>query len=401
MKSSMQKVLIVNIGSTSLKFNLFDMSNENMLVKGIIEKIGNANSPMNYTVNGRKKVDANINTTSGYGIGISTVLQLLIDKTLILKDTSDLKAIGFKTVHAGDLKDSCIITKKVIKKMEDYSYAAPAHNPPYVKAIEQCQDMFPNIPLVAVFETYFHRHMPDYAYIYSLPYEWYEKYSIRRYGFHGASHCFVTERTGDLLNIPLNSLNIISCHLGGSSSITAVKNGKSIDTSMGFSPQSGIPMSTRCGDIDPFIIPYVMEKEKLSLEEIINILTHQSGLLGMSGISGDMRDLERYYKLSNKSRLALDTFCYEIKKYVGSYLTVLCGLDALVFTGGIGENSALVREKICNGLDFFGIELDVNKNKVLRKEGVISKDSSKVKILIVPTNEEIIVARQTLKTVII
>lgn len=392
----MSKVFVVNIGSTSLKFNLFNMENEEVLAKGNIERIGDADSTMNYSVTGSEPVTTNIDTTSGYGVGIKIILNI-ISNAGILKDFSEIAGIGFKAVHAGELTESSVVTDELIEKKEELYCVVPAHNPPYVTAMSQFKEWVPDIPLVAAFETHFHRNIPDYAAIYSVPYEWYEKYKIKRYGFHGASHRFVSERAAELLNVANKDLKIITCHLGGSSSLAAIQNGVSIDTSMGFSTQAGMPMLTRCGDIDPFILPYVMKKENLTFEEIMEILIKNSGLKGLSGTSGDVRVLEENYQKDHRSRLAFDSFCYSVKKYIGSYIAVLGGIDALVFTGGIGENSSKAREKICEGLKFLGIELDLKINSLPKLERIISKETSKTKVMVIPTNEELIVARETLK----
>ena len=392
----MNMIFVLNIGSTSLKFYLFNMDKEEILAKGYLERIGNADSPMSYTIQDREIVRARIDTTSGYGIGIKTIINIVIDAG-ILKNLSEINGIGFKAVHAGKLSEPSLITDEVMAIMEDFYCVVPAHNPPYVKAMKQFKELIPDIPMVAAFETDFHRRIPDYVYIYSIPYDWYEKYKIRKYGFHGASHRYVSERAAKILQLPKEELKMITCHLGGSSSISAIRNGISIDNSMGFSTQAGMPMSTRSGDIDPFIIPYIMKKENLSLEEVMEKLIKDSGLKGISGASGDVRDLEENYSISYRSKLAFDILCYSIKKYIGSYLAVLGGIDVLIFTGGIGENSSKLREKVCEGLEFLGLELDLDQNKLAKSERLISKDSSRIKVVIIPTNEEIIVARETLK----
>jgi acetate kinase len=285
--------------------------------------------------------------------------------------------------------------------MEEFIPIAPSHNPPYINAIKNIKQLLPGKPLVGLFEPAFHKTIPEYAYCYGLPYEWIEKYGIRKYGFHGASLRYVSERVIKILG--KNNLKQIICHLGGSSSICAVKRGKSIDTSMGFSPQSGIPHSTRPGDLDPFVVLYLMKKENLTVDDVIKKLSEESGLLGISGVSGEMKDIVESTKNANKrALLAIDTFVYNVKKYIGSYIAILEGLDVLAFTGGIGERSDLIREKICSGLEFLGIKIDAEKNKNVSKEIKeidISSRESKVKILIVPTNEEIIVARATVDVV--
>jgi acetate kinase len=395
---SMNKIFVVNIGSTSLKFHLFNMAREDVLAKGYLERIGNADSPLSYTMRDQEPIRMTIDTTSGYGIGIKTILERVIAAGL-LKDLSEIDGIGFKAVHAGEFRESSLITEEIIARMEDLSCVVPAHNPPYVNAIRQFREWIPAVPLVAAFETDFHRHMPDYAYIYSVPFAWYERYHVRRYGFHGASHRYVSERAAEILRLPKGGAKLITCHLGGSSSVSAIKNGVSIDNSMGFSTQAGMPMSTRSGDIDPFIIPYVMKKEGLSLDEVMEKLVKEGGLKGISGTSGDVRDLEESYSRSYRSRLAFEALCYSVKKTIGSYLAVLGGIDALVFTGGIGENSSRLRQRVCEGLEFLGIELDTDQNSLPKSERVISRETSTIKVMIIPTNEEIIVARETLRVI--
>jgi len=395
----MYKILIVNIGSTSFKYQLFDMDNEVSLARGKLEKVGDKQSPMQHIRSEKILINRKIDTSPGYSSCIKAMIEVLLSKEHgVINDLLEINAIGFKTVHAGETGKPSLINDEIIKTMEQYSTIMPAHNPPYIKAIQQFQILLPTIPQVAVFETFFHKEIPDYAYTYSVPYEWYEKYRIRKYGFHGASHRYVTERLAKILGCSLTGLKIISCHLGGSSSICAVKDGKSLDNSMGFSAQAGIPMSTRCGDIDPFIIPFIMEKENLSFSEVMNLLVKKSGLLGISGISGEVRDLEVISEKGNfRANLALNVFIYTVKKYIGAYIAIMGGLDVVIFTGGIGENSINIRKKVCEDLEWFGIELDEERNQSKIKENIISKDKSKVKILIIPTNEELIVAKETLE----
>jgi len=394
-------ILVINIGSTSLKYQLYNMDNESVLIKGLIERIGNQNSIMEYKL-AKELFRETINTSLGYTSAIEAMLSTLIgnkNKRIgVIEKLSEMKAVGFKTVHCGKISQPSLINDEIINKMEEYSIVVPAHNPPYINAIKQFRKILPDTPLVGVFETYFHKDMPDYAQMYSIPYQWYEKYNIRRYGFHGASHRYISETVCDILT-SCNDLKIISCHLGGSSSISAIKDGKSIENTMGFSAQAGVPMAKRCGDLDPFIIPFIMEKEKLKFEEVMEILIKKSGLLGISGISGDMRDLEENYDGDYRASLAINTFVYQTKKYIGSYIAVLGGLDVLTFEGGIGEKSSLVREKICNGMEHLGICLDYKKNQYKGKEAIISKDEAKVKIIVIPTNEELIVARETLNVI--
>lgn len=397
----MNYILVINIGSTSLKYQLFNMNNESVLIKGSIERIGNQYSVMEHKVDKDIFRDT-IDTSLGYTSAIDAMLNIIIrnkdNQNGVIDKLSDIRAIGFKTVHCGKIFQSSLINDEIINVMEEYSSVVPAHNPPYINAIKQFKKILPNMPLIGVFETNFHKDIPDYAHIYSIPYEWYEKYNIRKYGFHGASHRYISEAVCKILQ-SCHDLKIISCHLGGSSSISAIQNGKSIENSMGFSAQAGVPMSKRCGDLDPFVIPFIMEKEKLKFEEVMRILVNKSGLLGISGISGDMRDLEENYNSNYRIRLALDSFIYHIKKYIGSYVAILGGLDVLSFAGGIGEKSPLVREKICNNMEYLGIHLDHKKNQCKGKEAIISKDEAKVKIIVIPTNEELIVARETYKVI--
>jgi acetate kinase len=395
----MFKILVVNIGSTSFKYQLYDMDNEVSLAKGKFEKVGDIQSPIQHVRSEKILINRKLDTSLGYSSCIKAMIEVLLSKEYgVINDLSEINAIGFKTVHAGEIGKPSLINDEIIKAMEQYSTIMPAHNAPYIKAIQQFQILLPTIPLVAVFETFFHKEIPDYAYTYSVPYQWYEKYRIRKYGFHGASHRYVTERLAKILGCSLTGLRIVSCHLGGSSSICAVKDGKSLDNSMGFSAQAGIPMSTRCGDIDPFIIPFIMEKENLSFSEVMNLLVKRSGLLGISGISGEVRDLEVISEKDNfRANLALNVFVYTVKKYIGAYIAIMGGIDAVIFTGGIGENSINIRKKVCKGLEWFGIELDEERNQSKNKENIISKDKSKVKIFIIPTNEELVVARETLK----
>jgi acetate kinase len=393
----MFKILVVNIGSTSFKYQLLDMDNEVSLARGKLEKVGNKQSPMQHIRSEKMVINRTIDTSLGYASCIKAMIEALLSRQNgVISDLSEIKAIGFKTVHAGEIRKPSLISDEVMKSLHEYSNIVPAHNPPYIRAIQQFQDLLPTIPQVAVFETFFHKEIPDYASTYSIPYEWYEKHRIRKYGFHGASHRYVAETLTKILACSLTGLKIISCHLGGSSSICAVKDGKSLDNSMGFSAQAGIPMSTRCGDIDPFIIPFIMEKEHLSLSEVMNILVKRSGLLGISGISGEVRDLEVMSANDNlRADLALNVFVYTVKKYIGAYSAIMGGLDALIFTGGIGENSINVRTKVCEGLEWFGIELDEGKNQLKSGGNIVSKDKAKVKVLVIPTNEELIVARET------
>jgi len=402
----MKMILVINIGSTSLKYALFDMATESQLANGLIERIGNKKSSFTHWQMNKQKTTNTIDTTYGYESAIKQMLKALIKNDLnkngIVNDESEIEAVGFKTVHAGKIKKTTLLNDEVIKVMEEYSCVVPAHNPPYIKAIKKFKEIIPKTPLVGVFETYFHHNMPEHVHLYGTPYEWYEKHDIRKYGFHGASHRYASEKSSEILNLDLNKSKIITCHLGGSSSITAVKNGISIDTSMGFSTQSGVLMGNRVGDFDLFIIPYIMKKESLSFQEVIDILVKKGGLLGVSGISGDERDLEEISNNNYRAGITLKSFVYNIIKYIGSYITIMNGVDIISFSGGIGENSPKIRKEICNGLKLFKISLDDKKNEECireKNETVISDSISKVQVIVIPANEALIVARETLNLI--
>ena len=389
------KILVANVGSTSFKYKLFDMTDESILSEGKIENIGYGSSTFKFTgiqeSSGERK---SLNYTSA----VKFAIDFLTDqKSGVLKSLSELSAIGFKTVHAKGIRECRILDAKAIAAMEDYTFLAPAHNPPYINAIRIFTDLVPTTPLVGLFEPTFHRNIPDYAFMYGIPYEWYQKYDIRKYGFHGASHRWVSLRAPEIAGLEGGKARIISCHLGGSSSMCAIQDGVSIDTSMGFSPQSGLLNAKRCGDLDPFIPLYVQKQEGLGPDQVAQALNNNSGLLGISGVSGDMRPILDAADAGNdRARLAVDTFCYGIKKYIGSYFIALGGLDILAFTGGIGEKSDAIRAKICNGLDCIGVTLDQNRNKVTTMDGVISHSDSKVKVVVVTANEELVVAREVI-----
>lgn len=399
----MAKILVVNIGSTSLKYRLIEMDTENTLARGYVERVGEAASPFGWEADG-KEASKTIDTLAGYGPAIDAMLAALTAPADaapvpgVIKDVSEIAGIGFKVVHGGyDLRGSYILDEAILTEMEIYSGVMPAHNPPYINAIRQFAKMLPSTPLVGAFETAFHKGMPEHAALYGIPYEWREKYGVRRYGFHGNSHRYIAERVAALSGKPLSELKIVTCHLGGSSSLAAVKNGVSVDTSMGFTTQSGVPMAKRSADLDPFVIPYVMERSGLTLDAVLKEMVKNGGLAGISGMSGDMRDLEEAYETNPRAKLAVDHFAHEVKKYIGSYTAVMNGLDAVAFAGGIGENAVNTRARIWNDMDFFGLRLDPEKNKVMKKEAEISAADSRVKLYVVPTNEEIMVARETVK----
>lgn len=396
------KILIMNCGSSSLKYQLLDMEDGKVLAKGLAERIGINDSLLTHQVNGKEKVKIQ-KGMKNHKEAIQIVLEALVDKEIgVLKDMSEINAVGHRVVHGGEcFTDSVLIDEDVIKKLEECIDLAPLHNPANIEGIKACQQIMPNVPMVAVFDTAFHQTMPDYAYIYPIPYEYYEKYRIRRYGFHGTSHKYVSLRAAEILNKPIESLKIITCHLGNGFSITAVKEGKSIDTSMGFTPLEGLAMGTRSGNIDPSIITFLMEKEKITAEEVINILNKKSGVYGISGISNDFRDIQAaaFEQGNKRAMLALKVFAYIAKKTIGSYVAAMGGVDVIVFTAGVGENSSEMREFILDGLEYLGFNLDKEKNKVRGKEEIISTEDSKVKVMVIPTNEEYMIAKDTEKIV--
>ncbi|MBS4539755.1 acetate kinase [Clostridium sp. D2Q-11] len=391
------KILVINCGSSSLKYQLIDMTNEEVLAKGLAERIGIEGSIVKHKPAGKESVSIE-RPMDDHKKAIEIVLNALVDENHgAIKSMDEINAVGHRVVHGGEkFSDSVIIDEEVLKAIEECSELAPLHNPPNIMGIQACKELMPSTPMVAVFDTAFHQTMPESSYIYPLPYELYEKYGIRRYGFHGTSHKYVSQRAAAILGKDLEDLKIITCHLGNGASLTAVENGKSIDTSMGFTPLEGLAMGTRSGDIDPAIIIYLMEKEDMSISEINTLLNKKSGVLGISGVSSDFRDIEEAAEEgNNRAKLALDKFTARVKKYVGAYAAIMGGVDAVVFTAGLGENSPETREAICEGLDFMGISIDKDKNKVRGKETVISTTDSKVKALLIPTNEELMIARDT------
>ncbi len=392
------KVLVVNCGSSSLKYQLIDMSDESVMAKGLVERIGIEGSILTHESAGKdKKVIEE--PMKDHKKALELVLEAVVNKEYgAIASMDEIEAVGHRVVHAGEkFSDSVIIDNDVIAALEECIELAPLHNPPNLIGIRACMELMPGIKMVGVFDTAFHQTMPASSYIYALPYKYYEKYGVRKYGFHGTSHKYVAQRTASILGKDLNSLKIITCHLGNGASITAIDKGKSVDTSMGFTPLEGLVMGTRSGDLDPAIITFIMEKENLSIDEMNNLLNKKSGVLGISGISSDFRDIESAAKEGNKrAQLALDKFNVRVKKYIAACAAVMGGVDAIVFTAGLGENSISARELICSNFEFMGVELDKEKNNVRGKETIVSKDSSKVKVLVVPTNEELMIARDTL-----
>ncbi|HWQ82264.1 MAG TPA: acetate kinase [Ignavibacteria bacterium] len=391
------KIFVVNTGSSSLKYQLIDMEGEKVISKGLVERIGAEGSSMTFYVRGEKKKIEK--TILNHTDAIKLVFDVLKEEN-VLKDVSEIDAVGHRVVHAGEkYSGSVLITEDVVKALDECSFFAPLHNPPNIKGIRACQEVLPNVPMVGVFDTAFHQTMPDYCYMYALPYELYEKYRVRRYGFHGTSHRYVSQVAIELLG--KKESKIVSCHLGNGASVCAILNGKSIDTSMGHTPTGGLIMGTRCGDVDPALIPILENVEGLSAKQIDDVMNKKSGMLGVSGISNDFRDLENAFHEGNRrAKLALEMFDYRLKKFIGAYAIVMGGLDALVFTAGIGENDYETRYEACKGLEFMGLYLDVEKNKTVRGElAEISLPSSKVKVYVIPTNEELMIARDTLEII--
>ena len=391
------KVLVVNCGSSSLKYQLFNMTDENVLAKGLVDRIGIEGSVLNHQPTGRDKIPLTADIKN-HTIAIKMVLEALTDPDHgVLGSISEIDAIGHRVVHGAEkFSDSVLITPAVMSALKEFVELAPLHNPPNIAGINACAEIMPNIPQVAVFDTAFHQTMPKYAFLYGLPYEAYTKYGVRRYGFHGTSHKFVSQRTAEMMGKDMSDLRIITCHLGNGASIAAIKFGKSIDTSMGFTPLQGLVMGTRCGDIDPAIPPFLMRKEGMTPDEVDTYLNKKSGVLGLSGLSSDFRDLEQAAEKGNeRAQLAIDVFAYTVRKYIGSYVAAMGGVDAIVFTAGLGENSPHMRDQICNGLEYLGTRIDSVRNSVRGKEQEISVEGSKVKIFVIPTNEELVIARDT------
>lgn len=390
------KILVINCGSSSLKYQLFNMENEEVMAKGLVERIGLPGSVLTHRPGEEKKV---IETAiPNHEKAIALVLDAIVNPEYgVLSSMAEISAIGHRVVHAGeDFSGSVLLTDEVMKAIKKNIELAPLHNPPNIMGIEACQRLMPDIPQVAVFDTAFHQTMPPKAYLYGIPYEYYQKYKIRKYGFHGTSHKYVSQRAAALLGKSEQEVKVITCHLGNGSSIAAVNGGQSIDTTMGFTPLEGLMMGTRSGDIDPTVITFLMDKEGWTTEQVNNFVNKKCGVLGLSGVSSDFRDLETAAGEGNKrSQLALDRFAYGVKKYIGAYAAVLNGVDAIVFTAGLGENSASMRESICEGLEYLGVKIDPVKNKIRGEEIDISTADAQTRVLVIPTNEELMIARDT------
>ena len=395
------KILVINCGSSSLKYQILEMTTETLLCKGLVEKIGITGSTITHEKIGENKLVLEY-AMKDHKDAIEQVLQVIRDKEYgVVKSMDEIGAVGHRIGHGGERYNrSVIVTDDVIKAITDCIPLAPLHNPANLLGISACQSLMPGTPNVAVFDTAFHQTMPPESYIYAMPYEYYKKYGIRRYGFHGTSHKYVAEKASQMLNINLDDLKIITCHLGNGASVSAIKRGKCIDTSMGFTPLEGLVMGTRSGDIDPAIVTYIREKENLPQGKVNEILNKRSGMLGISGVSSDFRDIEAAVAEGNeRAALALKVFAHKVKFYIGAYIAEMNGVDAIVFTAGVGENDVTMRELICNEMGNLGIKLDLVKNKVRGKETIISMEDSKVKILLIPTNEELMIARDALKLV--
>lgn len=390
------KVLVLNSGSSSLKYQLFNMDDESVLAKGLVEKIGLAGSLLTHQPAGKDKVKIEADIPN-HSVAIELVVSALLDPNHgVIRDMKEIDAVGHRTVHGGTaFSESCRITDAVVAEMERLVALAPLHNPPGILGIKACQEKIPGVPMVAVFDTAFHQTMPPASYLYGLPYEYYEKLQVRRYGFHGTSHRFVSIRCRELLGNPEHS-KIITCHLGNGSSLAAVLDGKVLDTSMGLTPLEGLLMGTRCGDLDPAILPFLMEKEGLDTAAMNTIMNKKSGLLGISGVSSDMRDVEEAAAAGNaRAQVALDVFKKSVLRYIGAYAAEMDGVDAIVFTAGIGENGKAARKAICENLSYLGVEFDTEANDCRGKEVEISKPGSKVRVFVIPTNEELMIARDT------
>ncbi len=392
-------VLVINAGSSSLKYQLLNPETGELLAKGLCERIG-IDGKFTYKpqLPGKEKLDAVDVAMPTHNEAIKAVLDALADpKNGVAGSMKEIDAVGHRVVHGGEkFAESVVITDAVMQAIEECNPLAPLHNPANIIGIKACQALMPGVPMVAVFDTAFHQTMPPVAYTYALPYEYYEKDKVRRYGFHGTSHKYVSQRAADMLGKPIEDLKLISCHLGNGSSVTAIKGGKSVDTSMGFTPLAGVPMGTRSGDLDAGILEYLMKKYDMDIGAMLTVLNKKSGVQGVSGVSSDFRDLgDAAEKGNTRAALAVDMFNYGVKKYIGAYAAAMGGVDAIIFTAGVGENSADQRMAIASGLEFMGVKMDEDANKVRGEERVISAADSKVKVLLIPTNEELMIAMDT------
>lgn len=391
-------ILVINCGSSSLKFQLINSESEEVIAKGLCERIGIEGSCLVYTPQGGEKQKTE-SPMADHTAAIKMVLDALTDeKTGVVKDLAEIGAVGHRIVHGGEnFSQATIIDDEVIKAVEDCNDLAPLHNPANLIGIQACRALMPNTPMVCVFDTAFHQTMPEKAYLYGIPYEYYEKYKIRRYGFHGTSHSYVSKRAAQVLGAKYEDLKLIVCHLGNGASVSAVKNGECVDTSMGLTPLEGLIMGTRSGDLDPAIIEFLCHKENKSVDEVLTILNKKSGVLGMSkNLSSDFRDLEDAYLAGDENAVrTMDAFCYRVAKYIGAYTAAMNGVDAICFTAGLGENSPFVRDKVCEYLGYLGVELDEEQNHKRGEDLIITTPRSRTKVLAIPTNEELAIARET------
>ncbi|TGB04054.1 acetate kinase [Halobacillus salinus] len=390
------KILAINAGSSSLKFQLIEMPEETVITKGLVERIGLDDAVFTIEVNDEK--DKTVTDIPDHGKAVTMLLDKLTANGII-ESLDEINGVGHRVVHGGErFSESVLITDEVIQEIEEVSDLAPLHNPANLTGINAFREVLPNVPHVAVFDTAFHQTMPEQSYLYSLPYEYYENYGIRKYGFHGTSHKYVSERAAEMLGRPVEQLRLLSCHLGNGASIAAIEGGKSIDTSMGFTPLAGVTMGTRSGNIDPALIPFIMEKTGKTANEVMNVLNKESGMLALSGFSSDLRDIEESAKNGDeRAELALEVFAARIHKYIGSYASRMHGIDGIIFTAGVGENSTSIRERVLKGLEFMGVYWDPSLNQVRGKEAFVNYPHSPVKVMIIPTNEEVMIARDTVE----
>ena len=395
------KTLVINCGSSSLKYQLIDLSTEECMVQGLVERIGIEGSVLTQKVEGKDKYVINTEIKN-HKDAIKLVLEALIDPVHgVIKSMDEISAVGHRVVHGGEkYSDSVLINDEVLQSIKDCIVLAPLHNPPNVIGIEACKELMPNTPMVAVFDTAFHQTMPKHSYICPLPYDLYQKYGIRKYGFHGTSHKYVSNKVAKVMGKDIKDLKIVTCHLGNGCSLAAVKNGKSVDTSMGFTPLAGVMMGTRSGSIDPSVISFLIEQHGYTIEQVDELLNKKSGVLGISGVSSDFRDVLAAGEAGNeRAKLALEIFYYKVRTQIAAYAGAMGGIDVIVFTAGIGENSAITRKEILNGLEFFGFTLNEEKNELRGEIQEISNEGSRVKVYVVPTNEELMIARDTAKLV--
>lgn len=393
------KIFVVNCGSSSIKYQLIDMADESVIAKGLVERIGIEGSVLTHTPAGKDKVRLE-SAIPNHVDGIKKVLAALVDPNYgVIKSMDEIGAVGHRVVHGGEIfNQSVVITDEVLKQIEALSDMAPLHQPANLAGIRACQEVMPGTPQVAVFDTAFHQTMPPVAYMFGVKYEEYKNYGIRKYGFHGTSHKYVSGVAAAMLGKDIKDTKIITCHLGNGSSITAVDGGKSVDTSMGFTPLDGVLMGTRTGSIDPAVVPVLMKKKGLDADGVDKYMNKECGVLGVSGVSSDFRDLEDAAAKGNeRAKLALDMFCYQVKRYIGAYAAAMGGVDAIVFTAGVGENDIHTRQQVCEGLEFLGVKLDAERNNVRGKATEISAADSKVKVFLIPTNEELAIAQDTLR----